>query len=337
MINIRQLAKLANVSTATISRATNPQFMNKVAPQTLERINALIKEHGYTPNLAAKNLSQPKTKTIGVLMPYVENIFYSSYFTKLLSGVSNQLLDSGYQFKLVLLKDDQKWDNHNFQIGEAVEGLILGQWIRFFSDKETFNRFNMPCAAINDFEEGVDIHFVCEDSELGGKLAAEHLYDYGHARVGVVIGPEWSRDSDARFRGFSRFAQEHGMTVNSARGHFDFVESTREAIDVLLKEKVTAIFCCNDNMAYMTINYLRERGLNCPNDISVVGYDDDFRAALFTPPVTTICMPVEAMARQAVIRLLSYLEGKTPKNDFVGVELIPVTLVVRGTTRSLQA
>jgi LacI family transcriptional regulator len=335
VINIRKLAKLAGVSTATISRATNPQFVHKVAPQTLERINTLIKEHGYTPNIAAKNLSQPKTKIIGVLLPYTENIFQSSYYSKLLSGVANHLFNTDYSLKLILLREGRKWDSYNFQIGEGVEGVVLTQWFRFFSDKNVFNRMDMPCVAVNDFEEGVNIHFVCEDSDLGGKLAAGHLYDYNHRNVGVVTGPDWSRDSIARLKGFKDFFDSKQIKISIAQGHFDFIEPTREAVDNLLKNKVTAIFCCNDNMAYMTIDYLKERGLSCPQDISVVGYDDDFRAALFTPPVTTICMPVEAMARRAAQSLLNHLAYPVQDKDFIGLELTPVTLMLRATTRKI--
>jgi DNA-binding LacI/PurR family transcriptional regulator len=337
MINIRQLAKLANVSTATISRATNSQFMHKVAPETLKKINDLILKHGYTPNVAAKNLSQPKTKTIGVIVHYAENIFYSSYFTKLLAGVANHLLHTDYHFKLVLLKEGRKWDNHNFQIGDGVEGLVVTQWNRFFFDKELFNRMDMTCVSVNDFEEGVNVHFVCEDSRLGGELVAKHFYELNHRDVGVVTGPSWSRDSEMRLKGFKEFADSHGMTVTVGRGHFDFVSETRAAVDTVLKNKVTAIFCCNDNMAYMTIDYLKELGLNCPQDISVVGYDDDFRSTMFNPTLTTVCVPIEAMAKQATQRLLDYLANPRNSKPLAGLELIPVTLNVRNSTAQLIA
>jgi len=335
MINIRKLAKLAGVSTATISRATSQQFADKVAPATKEKIFALIKKHGYTPNIAAKNLSQPKTKTIGVVLPYIENIFYSSYYSKILSGVANHLLNTDYHFKLVLLKEGRNWDNYNFRIGEGVEGVVLTQWFRFFSDKDIFNNMNIPCVAINDFEEGVDVRFVCEDSRLGGELAAKHFYELGHRKVGVVTGPGWSRDSQARLKGFKEFSDAQGMVASIAMGHFDFVEPTCAALDILLEHKVTAIFCCNDNMAYMTINYLNELKLNCPQDISVIGYDDDFRSTLFNPALTTVCVPVEAMARQATQELLNYLANPHGIKVFAGLELAPVTLQVRASTTKL--
>ena len=130
--------------------------------------------------------------TVGVALPYIENIFCSSYYSKILSGVSNRLLNTDVHFRVVLLRDGICYDTYDFKEKEGIDAIVLTQWSRFFCDKNIFNLIKIPCAAINDFEEVVDIHFVCEDSELGAKLAAEHIYDYGHRNVGAVIGSEWS-------------------------------------------------------------------------------------------------------------------------------------------------
>lgn len=342
-VNIRQLAKIAGVSVATISRATNPETRNKVAPDTLERIDRLIKRHGYTPNIAARHLSRQKTKMIGVIMPYDYNIFYSSYHGHILAGVSNFFIKSDYQFKLILLHErEDMWDNYNFKMGEGVEGIILTHWFRFFSKKMISEKMDAPCVVINDFDKDMKARFVCEDGRSGGKRAAEYLCGMGHRNVAVITGAPWSRDSAYRREGFTDSWKKQGLSQESVlitQGHFDDINRTHEAVDAILKakEKATAIFCCNDNMAFWAIERLRQKGLSCPQDISVIGYDDDFRCATFDPPLTTMQVPVYDMAQRAAKIVLEYLESGKPSSKFPKkVEWVPVRLIERRSTRRVS-
>lgn len=337
-VNIRQMAKIAGVSVATISRAMNPETSAMLAPKTLERINKLVKEHGYTPNLAAKHLSQPKTKTIGVVLPYVHNIFYSSYYTHIMSGVANALIDTDYQFKLILLKPGMdNWDNYNFGAGEAIEGLVLTHWFRFFTDKSVFDNMDIPCVLINDYEDGVNARFVCEDGFSGGRQAAEHLINSGHIKIGLITGAGWSRDSKLRIKGFKDYCNEVSFNVSEQdikEGDFDDVQKTYKAVDELIAMGKTAIFCANDNMAFMTIERLKEKGLSCPQDISVVGYDNDFRAADYDPAVTTVAVPVYEIAEQAVNILFKHLSGQL-NEEFKGNTWVPVELLERDSVQKI--
>ena len=315
--NITEIAKKAKVSISTVSRALNQDTRNKVAPGTLKKIDLLVKKYNYTPHLAAKNLRKSPQKIIGIIFPYVENIFYSSYYNHILAGVANYLLNTDYQFKMLLLKNEKgKFDNYNFQIGEGISGLIMTQWFRYFSKKEVFSAMSVPSVIINDYEEGIKANFICLDNAQGGYIAAEHFYSKGHRHFGIITGPAWSRDSKERLEGFFKFCHSRNGNASVEQGDFDDHQVTIDAFKKLVKEnpRITAIFCCNDNMAFMIIEHFRQVGIPCPAQISVIGFDDDFRAAGFMPALTTLRMPVYDMAQQAAKSLIECLEQKSCPN-----------------------
>ena len=340
-LSIKEMAKKAGVSVATISRAMNSETRKKLAPDTLKRIDKLVSKYGYTPNQAAKNLRKSSTKTIGIIFPYVENIFYSSYYTHILAGIANFLLDTEYQFKMLLLKEDpNRWDHYDFRAGEGVEGLIVTQWFRYYSNKKTFNQVKVPTVVINDYEEGVKARFVCVNNRAGGRKAAEYLCNLGHQNLAIITGPDWSRDSRERLEGFQDYLASKNGRLRAdlvQKGDFDDEAVTFQALESLLKfqPKTTAIFCCNDNMAFMAIEKLKEKGYACPDQISVIGFDDDFRAMHFQPALTTIQMPVYQLAQEAARLLVDMLKSGKAMKTFAGQTLLEAQLVERQSVKSV--
>jgi len=341
-MTIHEIAKKAGVSIATISRAINPQTRDKVAGDTLRKIDHLLKKYSYTPNLAARNLRQFSTKIIGVKVPFYRDIFYSAYFMHFLSGVSNTLEGSGYGFKLLTLtQEQQQWDHYDFRSGEQIDGLIVGHWFRYFSSKRMLEKIKVPTVVFNDFEEDVQTMFVCGDHVHGGRIAAEYLYSCGHRHAAIITGPAWSRECQQRVKGFQEYWKDQGAILDQELVVIaDFLkDKAKEALDqILIKEpKVTAIFCCTDVMASGVLERLKELNLSCPQDISVMGYDDDFMVINCFPYLTSIRVPVHEMAQKATQYLLEHLKGKDSRKPLVGVELLPVRLVERQSVKKLPS
>jgi DNA-binding LacI/PurR family transcriptional regulator len=307
----------------------------------LQKINHLLKKYSYTPNLAARNLRQSSTKTIGVVVPFYRDIFYSAYYMHFLSGVSNTLEGSGYQFKLLTLgQEQQNWDHYDFRSGEQVDGLIVSLWFRYFSGKEVLERIKVPTVVMDEFEEDVKTMFISGDHVNGGRTAAEYLHNCGHRRVAIITGPAWSRDCQQRVRGFLEYWREkggifnHGLLVTA-----DYLkEKAKGALDqILIKEpKVTAVFCCTDIMASGVLERLKELNLSCPQDISVMGYDNDFMVIGRFPYLTSIHVPVYEMAQKAAQYILEHLKSKNNKRLFAGTEFLPVRLVERQSINKLS-
>jgi DNA-binding LacI/PurR family transcriptional regulator len=341
-LTIYEIAKKANVSIATISRAINPETRTKVKPETLETIDALVRKCGYTPNLAAKSLSKTRFQTVGVLFPQHAGIFLENYYVQVLAGISDALIDTAFHLRMVMLKCvESKYDQYNFKLGEGIDGLIVTHWHAFFRDKTSLEKLGIPVVVISDPERSVRVHFVSGDHVQGGRLAAEYLFGRGHRKIGLLTGPRDSMDGRLRVQGFSRFFKERGIEIlpqHIASGDFQ-EEKARDAVQRLFargRPDITAIFCCNDNMAYGAIRKLWELGFSCPKDISVVGYDDDKMAADFDPSLTTIHVPLYELAVQGSRQLVQFLDKKIAKKDFYTHALVPVQLVIRKSVRRLE-
>jgi len=310
------MAKKAGVSVATISRAMASHTRGKIAPQTLKRVDGLIKKHGYTTNLAAKQLRQSVTKTIGIVFPYVPGIFYSEYYTHVLAGATEFLIDTDYRFKIVLLKEGAWWDDYNFRVGEGVDGLMIVHWFKVFSSQAVLEKIKIPYVLINDFDPRINAQFVAADQALGGRLAAEYLYKNGHRQMAVLAGPAWSMDNRMRLEGFIDILKDQGIILDADLvKDAGFLEQRAYEVTANLINKnkdITAIFCCNDQMAFGVLRCLKKLGLECPKDISVLGYDDELGASLCTPSLTTIRVDIAALAGQAAKTLLERL--KNPRN-----------------------
>lgn len=337
-IGIVEIAKKAQVSTATVSRALNPETRRLVAEQTCQKIDTLVARYSYAPNLAARNMRATHSHTLGILMPHIPNVFVSDYYSKLFSGISNELIDSGYRFKMVALKpNDQKWDRYPFKAAEGVDGLIVTYWPTFFSPN---CHIDVPSVFIGDPEPRVRAHFVCTDNIRGGELAAELLHKKGHRKIAILTGHTWSTDSQERVKGFKHFMSQHKVEIAPemiVRANYEEEDAAR-AVEKMLKEnkKFTALFCCNDNMAMGALQALKRAGVPCPGEVSVIGFDDESRARYTQPALTTIQTPVHEIGRTAVRILLGHLAGeKLAESSFVqGVTLIPVMLVERDSVAS---
>ncbi len=340
-VNIKVIAQKAGVSPATISRAMNPETRGKVARATLMRIEKLVQEYAYTPNFAAKSLRKLATKTIGLVFPYLPGIYYSPYYQHILSGISDYLKETDYQFKLLLLKgDNPKWNQYDFRAGERVDALIITHWFMFFSDKSIFENLEIPSVIINDIESDVSARFFGVDHFIGGQIAAHHLCSLGHRRIAILTGPSWSKDSQQRVLGFQTYLRKNGTEVPAdliLSG--DFLETKAYAqMDVFLRKAsdLTAIFCCNDQMAYGAIRRIKELGLYCPKDISIIGYDDDPLSTSFNPPLTTIHVPIYKIAQEASQYLVNCLKGDSLEKFTPGSSLFPVHLVERQSVQKVN-
>ena len=339
-ITIKDIARKAGVSIATVSRATNPDIRSLVADETLQTIDEAIRQLGYTPNLAARNLRATRCKTLGVLIPHIPNVFVSDYHAKIFSGISNALLDSGYRFKLIAFKPDPgAFDKYPFRSAEGIDGLILTYWPMFFSKKSILEKLDLPVVIVNDPEDDMHAHFVAGDSVQGAQLAAKYLYEKGHRRVAILAGNERSSDSRTRVETFRKFYEKAGVKISSdfiLRGNFEEEDAYRATgwID-LKKDRITAVFCCNDDMAYGVLRRLRESGLSSPEDVSVIGFDDNGRSPHTEPPLTTVRVPVSKLGESAVRTLLAFLRGDYEGKFYYGRTVLPVSLIERGSVRKI--
>jgi LacI family repressor for deo operon, udp, cdd, tsx, nupC, and nupG len=331
MATIRDVAREAGVSTATVSRVLGrPDLVNA---DTRALVRTAIRTLGYTPNAAAKSLRTLRSGKILVTVPDIANPFFSL----ILQGIEGAALREGYS---VLLGDTQHDDKREHQYAlmlqrREADGLIfLGHRLPKAAAAlvRSVARGRAPVVNGCEFSPSLGVPSVHIDNAKAAYEAMDHLCQLGHRQLGVVTGPMVSPLSRDRLNGATARAKEEParVTVSVAGGDFS-IESGIAAGDQLLSgpSPCTGIFCFNDEMALGVVHAARQRGLRVPQDLSVVGFDDIRFAQYFDPPLTTIRQPMRELGEATVRLLLNILRGNV--KDAVSVTL-PHALIVRGST-----
>lgn len=326
---IYDVARLAGVSTATVSRALNGT--GQIAPRTRAKIEAVVEQLGYRPNTIARSLVTKSTQTIALLLPDITNPFYAA----LVSGIQQTALSHGHTMLLCTTESDPEREEHYLRVlrakqvdGALVDGLVLpsDRIARFVED-------GFPIVCLDRDIDSRSIPLVQVDNRLGGRLATEHLLTLGHAQVAHVMGARELGISDERLAGYRDALAAAGIEADSRlveEGRFT-EEGGHEAGRTLLElnPDVTAIFAANDLSALGVLNAVAETGRRVPEDVAVVGFDDLRLAAFTSPSLTTIRQPAVEIARLATEILIGLTRGEQVEQMR---HLLEPELVVRAST-----
>jgi LacI family transcriptional regulator len=320
-VTIRDVARQAQVSVATVSRAlTSPDL---VRATTRERVLAVAADLGYQPNLAARGLITGKTGNIGIVVPDLNNPF----FTGVLKGVQNQARMASHAVFVADSDEDPAAEEQLVRaMAKQVDGVILcspgidEQQVRELADTTTLVLLNrrmrsVPAALMN--------------SGSGMRQVIDHLVALGHHRIAYLNGPRTSWSNKERRRGLRIAVQKHDVDLVDMGPFPPRYEGGLQAADLAMAENVTAIVAYNDIMALGVLARLRDRGVRVPDDVSLTGFDDLMFGALCQPPLTTVAMPVVPAGRLAVDLLLDRLANRDAE---VRQDELDTQLIVRATT-----
>ncbi|EGT5683668.1 DNA-binding transcriptional regulator CytR [Cronobacter turicensis] len=328
---MKDVAVRARVSTATVSRALmNPE---KVSQATRNRVEQAAIEVGYLPGSLNRNLKRNESRTILVIVPDICDPFFS----EIIRGIEVTAADQGY---LVLIGDcahqnQQEKTFIDLIITKQIDGmLLLGSRLPFDASKEE-QRNLPPMVMANEFAPELELPTVHIDNLTAAFNAVNYLHELGHQRIACIAGPEEMPLCHYRLQGYVQALRRSGMTVDPhyiARGDFTF-EAGAQALEQLLSlpQPPTAIFCHSDVMALGALSMAKRRGFRVPDDLSIIGFDNIALAEFCDPPLTTVAQPRFDIGREAMLLLLSQLNGHTVSS---GSRLLDCELVLRGTTRA---
>jgi LacI family transcriptional regulator len=327
---IRDIADLAGVSIATVSRVLNGR--PDVAPDTRENVLQVVREHGFSTNRGARGLSSGRTGIIGLTLPLVND----AYFGPILSGAAEALYEQDMRILLAptLHEHDREVGLLERLVGGTSDGAILILPEESTEELLYLQALGFPFVVVDPREpppEGIPC--VSAMHAAGAKLATEHLLELGHTRIGVVTGaPGWYANEE-RLMGFRAAMAAAGILADSAiiaESDWSIPRGEAAAERVLAHDDPpTAIFAFNDNGAIGALNAARRRGLRVPEDISIVGFDDTFQAMIVSPHLTTVRQPLAELGRMGVSLVMRLIEGL--RLDALRIEL-STTLVVRDST-----
>ena len=310
MSNIREVAKRAGVSTATVSRVLSRPDV--VSPDTRSRVLKAVERLGYAPNSVAKNLRTLKSRKLLVTVPDISNPF----FALILQGIEDCAQKNGYA---VLLGDTQQDERREERYAlmlkqKEADGLIFLGYRLPKVAATVVNEMAPQCAPIVngcEFSPELGVPSVHIDNARAAAEAMTHLYELGHRRIGVVTGPLVSPLSRDRLDGVLATARSRDAEAQLAvmQGDFSMGSGSEAAERLLTQSHPTAMFCFSDEMAMGVLETARRRGLRVPADLSVVGFDDIRFARCTDPPLTTIAQPMREIGEETVRLLLSILNG----------------------------
>ncbi|MCA1032372.1 catabolite control protein A [Bacillus timonensis] len=330
-ITIYDVAREANVSMATVSRVVNGN--PNVKPATRKKVSEAIERLGYRPNAVARGLASKKTTTVGVIIPDISSIFYA----ELARGIED--IATMYKYNIILSNSDQNKDKElhllNTMLGKQVDGIVfMGGNITEEHVKE-FQRSPVPIVLAASFEESGVIPSVKIDFEQGAYDAVSALINKGHKNIAYVSGPmEDPINAQNKLDGYKRALEEANLPFKGdlvVEGDYTY-DSGLEAFQKIneLSSKVTAIFVGTDEMALGVIHGAQDQGLNIPNDIEVVGFDNTKLATMVRPQLTTVVQPMYDIGAVAMRLLTKYMNKEKVEDHIV---VLPHRLEYRGTTK----
>lgn len=328
MITIKEVAQLAGVSQATVSRVVNGQ--NRVAENTKDRVIAAMNTLGYQPNALAQALASSRSCSIGMVVGNLGGFFYGP----LMHSVEELTRENGHHLIVTSGEDDhdKELDAINFLLSRRVDALILH--VSAITDYEliTMVESGIKIVILNRYIPELSKQCIYLDNEYGGYLATKHLLDLGHTRIACITGQLYKSDSRDRLQGYRKALQENGLLFDSAlvaEGSFDEDGGLNAARRLMQRNlDFTAVVCGNDNIAMSVYDVLAEHRLSAGIDISVVGYDDAIVARYLRPKLTTVHFPIIEMGKSAV-KLVLQMNAK--KSTDVCLKMTP-ELIIRGST-----
>jgi LacI family transcriptional regulator len=328
---IKQIADATGVHLSTVSRALDPKKRHLVAEDVAKRISAKAEALGYRRNRLAANLRRGRSDLIGVLLPDIAN----PVFAPILSGIAEALSAEGYA-PIVADAGDASSQQISFVetlLSQRVDGLILATVLQ---DDELVGfciQRGLPVILVNRSEARDRVSSVVSDDDMGMRLAVDHLAGLGHRRIAHVAGPLTTSTGALRRDGFERAMAGHGLTsaVSEATA-YSREAGAQAAADLLAASRdMTAIVAANDLLALGVLDALKQRGLRCPEDISLVGHNDMPFMDIVSPPLTTVRIEHREMGRVAAKLLIDTIRDGAAN---VRHDVLRPELVVRGSTRA---
>ena len=347
LVTMRDVAKATGFSPATVSIVlNNAPLARYIASGTKKKIEETAKRLGYRPNAMARVLRSKRSQSIGVMLTDVTDPFC----TPILRGIENALYPLAY---LPIFADAhnqrERFERYLEMLLERhVDGLIVvANWllvdIHVLAD---LNKAEVPTVTIGWEIPGNRVSFAMVDNEAGGRMALEHLYQLGHRRIAIILGPKRLIDSAPRWRGIQKFAQSVKLEIDQSLvarlpdvfdANASFEQGYRLTEELLQKKrKFTALLAFDDLTALGAIRALAKAGISVPEQCSVIGFDDVAISSLSVPSLTTVRQPLETMGGAAVNIVMEAIKAGHENRDWsVVAQKLHVELVIRDSTQAI--
>ena len=336
-VSIKDVAREAGVSTATVSYVLNSTPLQSISAETTARIREAVSRLNYVPNLNARSLASRRTSLIGVVIPQTEPgkefLFSNPFYGDLLSSAEYTARQNGYHLLLSGSEPGQSY--MNIARNRGVDGIIIvGAYPTKWLDE--LHELAIPVVLVDTYAKDPAFHTIGIDDRLGGRMATEYLIRHGHRDIAFVSGQmEEHGVVQKRFQGYRDALDAAGITFSHERlylGSISFEYAQSVAAEMVRRgRKETAAFATADILGMGLIKGLHLLGIHVPKDVSVVGFDDVDLARMCDPSLTTVQQDIAAKGTKAIRFILDALGGKAEKQE----QILPIRIVERESVRTL--
>jgi len=325
---IKDIARKLKISTSTVSRALRDKY--DVNPETRQRVLDLARELNYLPSSQALGLKQKKTLTIGVVVPEIDNEFFSDA----IYGIENVAFERDYHVMICQTRDSAEREERIVEklLTARVDGIILSisSSVTDVKHLKRVMEYDVPLVLFDRISDAIDTHKVLNDDYDGALKAVEYLVKRGKKRIAHLAGSLNLQISKLRLNGYKDALKKAGMPINQnliVESGFKREESRIAAKALLLDQKPDAIFCASDNVAIGAILAARDLGISVPKEVAIMGFSNLSISELIEPPLSTVNQPAKAMGETSAKLLLDIIgQGDKifdPKTIVLKTEVIP--------------
>jgi DNA-binding LacI/PurR family transcriptional regulator len=328
--NIRDVAREAGVSIATVSRVVNK--LGTVKKHNKEKVDLAIQKLKFKPNMSAQRLASKRSNNaIGLVIPRYADVFHSFYALQILQGIGVSVERMKMDLLLHVTNED------TFLNLSSVQGVIFSDIINNEEQVDDVIEAGLPCVIMNYSTKDLPVSCISIDNFNAGIDAVEYLIKLGHTRIATITGALKTQVAIDRLNGYLTALEKH--KIEERKDYIKYGDFGRESARGLTKELIkmktppTAIFAASDEMAVGAIQMCLENGVAVPGDMSVIGFDDNPIALNYSPlPLTTIRQPLQDMAITATRTLSEIIQKKIKGNKRV---TLSTELVERGSCQKL--
>ena len=331
---IKDVARMAEVSISTVSRVINDS--KPVSPEARRRVLRAIDDLDYKPNEIARSLVTKKSNLIGIIVDDIGN----SYVAQIVRGIEE--IGRMYKYDIVLCSsygiEETELRFIQLLMQKQVEGIIIVSEIATTQIAENINKYKVPFVYLNRFYDILKTPTVTIDNEVASNMMIEHLKELGHKSILYITQ---DKDIDItvekyKIKGYTESLEKVGIKplIHSVSGYKieDSYNAGKEILEVIQKNAVTAVYCCQDELAIGLINYLYDNNIKVPEDVSVVGFGDISLSSIYRPKLTTIKEPYYDLGAVAIRRILKEINKEPLEAQTIK---LPVQLMIRDSARKV--
>lgn len=327
-VTIKDVAKAANVSVATVSRVLNKH--SNVSDETVEKVTKIMDQMGYNPNCLGRDLRKSETKRILAIIASTEQSFYS----EVLRGMDEAAFAQGYDVLIATTHDDPEHEMHLLKmlLSHSVDGAVL---LGAKQEASTISKLaeNHNIALCLERMEGCNVLTVTIDNVKAGKDAVDYLISKGHTRIGLISTETRSQSSIDREKGYRQSLEEHGIPYDDKLVYLGTYqsESGNAGCRYLLglESPPTAIFSISDMIAIGAMNYAISKGVNIGKDVIFFGFDNIAYSHIFVPHLSTVEQPCFMQGKLVIEKLIGNMKSELPDKS---IYMLPHSLVLREST-----